>query len=536
MISVQSHQQLLNGNNLPFSCQPRAFGRTSTFKLMGFLLALSLMGCSLFKPVSTTGSTTAPAEVPREYGAKPTQNNPVPASGKTVYDPIKKAWVVIPNNPQEKIDTIRWRDGNGSTAPIASDTKRLPVPNSDRGAVPGVSGVPAIAANPNSPVNQPGQYHNLPAYNVAVLLPFMSGLASSSVANNSVSEWSLQYYGGLKMALSVLNLEGIPLNISVLDTKADTNEVFRLLRQPDVQNAHLLIGPYRRDNIKIVAEFAKRNNKPMVSPFSAVGTLTQDNPNYFQMNPSLESHCQALLNHALSEFRPDEIVVVTRNIPGEQNCLEYMRKAYAPKLAMGNPAFLEYPLSGDDKSYGTINLRPYIQNKAQTAVIVPSWADETYVFYLLRAVKAAKSSGQKVVVYGMPQWVDFEHMEFDLYEQCQVRVSQVAYIDNQSPEVLNFKKEFFARYAALPKPEAFAGYDQMIYFGRMLANFGPNLRDNLERNPGKGLHTGFVFTRMVNNAPFSNEQYAPTQRYENQFVHILEFSGFQFKPLPPIQR
>jgi hypothetical protein len=86
------------------------------------------------------------------------------------------------------------------------------------------------------------------------------------------------------------------------------------------------------------------------------------------------------------------------------------------------------------------------------------------------------------------------------------------------------------------KPEAFAGYDQMIYFGRMLANFGPNLRDNLERNPGKGLHTGFVFTRMVNNAPFSNEQYAPTQRYENQFVHILEFSGFQFKPLPPIQR
>jgi hypothetical protein len=123
-----------------------------------------------------------------------------------------------------------------------------------------------------------------------------------------------------------------------------------------------------------------------------------------------------------------------------------------------------------------------------------------------------------------------------LYEQCQVRVSQVAYVDEQSPEVVNFKKEFFNRYGTIPNTEAYAGYDQMIYFGRLLANFGPKVGDNLERNQGIGLHTGFNFSRIVNNAPFGAEQYAPTQRYENRFVHILEFAGYQFKPLPAIPR
>ena len=533
MISVPSHQLPSSGSNLRFWSHPRAFGRTSIFTYMNLLFALLLSGCSFFKPASSTGTTT-PDKVPAEYGTTPRQNNPAQTGTVSVYDPVKREWVVVQTKPQEKIDTIRWKEGSGAV-PITADAPRLPVPT-DRGSVPVIPGVSNNNPNPVSPVNQPGQYRNTNPYNIAVLLPFMSGQVSGSVEGNSVAEWAIQYYGGLKMALSALDLEGIRLNVSVLDTKADTNEMYRLLRHPDVQNAQLLMGPYRRDNIKIVAEYAKRSNKPMVSPFSAVGTLTQDNPNYIQMNPSLESHCQALLNHALSEFRPDEIVVVTRNVVGEQNCLEFLRKAYAPKRAMGNPAIQEYFLQGDEKSYGTINLRPYIQNKTQAAIIVPSWADETYIFYLLRAVKSAKANGQKVVVYGMPQWVDFEHMEFDLYEQCQVRVSQVAFIDDQSPEILNFKKEFFARYAALPNPEAFAGYDQMIYFGRLLANFGPNVKDNLERNQGKGLHTGFTFTRVVNNVPFGSEQFAPTQRYENRFVHILEFAGYQFRPLPAVQR
>jgi ABC-type branched-subunit amino acid transport system substrate-binding protein len=457
----------------------------------------------------------------------------VPSGNVAVYDPLK-GWINVQTRPQERLDTIRWREATAVPAPITADASRLPAPLTDRGVVPVIPGVPSTNADLASPVNRPGQFNNLSTYHVAILLPFMSGGLNTSVANNSVSEWALQYYGGIKMALSSLEQEGVRLNVNVLDTKSDTNEVYRLLRQPEIQNAHLLMGPYRRDNIRIVAEYAKRSNKPMVSPYSAVGNLTQNNPNYIQLNPSLESHCRALLNHALSEFRPEEIVIVTRNVVGEQSCLEFLRKAYEPKRAMGNPAIPEYFLPTE--AYSGLNLRPYLQNKAQAAIIVPSWADETYIFHLLRSVRAAKANGQKVVVYGMPQWTEFEHMEFELYEQCQVRISQVAYIDDQSPEVLAFKKEFYARYATLPKPEAYAGYDQMIYFGRLLANFGPKVSDNLERNQGKGLHTSFQFSRVVNNAPFGAEQYAPTQRYENRFVHILEFAGYQFKPLPAVQR
>jgi ABC-type branched-subunit amino acid transport system substrate-binding protein len=33
-----------------------------------------------------------------------------------------------------------------------------------------------------------------------------------------------------------------------------------------LKNADLIIGPYRRDNIRMAAEFAKRNEITMISP------------------------------------------------------------------------------------------------------------------------------------------------------------------------------------------------------------------------------------------------------------------------------
>ena len=72
------------------------------------------------------------------------------------------------------------------------------------------------------------------------------------------------------MALDELGDEGVRLNVNVYDSKASENTVRDLLRtDPDLPNSHLIVGPYRRQNVQKVADYAKKENITFISPYSA---------------------------------------------------------------------------------------------------------------------------------------------------------------------------------------------------------------------------------------------------------------------------
>ena len=74
------------------------------------------------------------------------------------------------------------------------------------------------------------------------------------------------------MALDELGDQGVRLNVNVYDSKASENTVRDLLRtDPDLPNSHLIIGPYRRQNVQKVADYAKKENITFISPYSASG-------------------------------------------------------------------------------------------------------------------------------------------------------------------------------------------------------------------------------------------------------------------------
>ncbi len=525
-------------------CTPLGLPRGIAFSLMSLLL-MSLMACGMLQTVSTSKPSEPSTNRPSEYNTPSASNT----GSQTVYDPVKREWITVQTRPNERLDTVRWKENmqpapikGGSSSSSASNNTPSTVPGTVPGSVPrppnsnpGPNVTPGPSSNPSNnsrpTYTPPIRFNNQPEYELAVLLPFLAGTyLSPESSDNVVAEWAMQYYSGMKLALEQLGQEGMRLKVTVMDTKADTNEVYRLLRRPELNRAQLLIGPYKRDNIRILAEYAKRSNKPMISPYSAVGSLTRDNPNYIQFNPSLESHCRALLKDALTEFRPEDVIFVARNIPAEQTCLEFLRKANRER---GFNSIREIQVPAEDKNFTSVNLRSYLQGKSQVALIIPSWADETFIFYFLRAVRNAKVSGQQVVVYGMPQWMEYEQMELELYEQCKVRISQVSFLDDQSPELLSFRRAFYQAYGTIPAPEAVAGYDHTLYYGRLLGSYGLGFVNRLESSPGLGLHTRFEFS-PITSAPSvvpGSEQYGNVQRFENRYVHILEFANSQFRPL-----
>ena len=485
MISVQSLRQLLSGNKLLW---------------LACLLVL-FQSCKILSPATTNGQTNGKSDNK--------EDNLPPIEGTRVYDPVKQQWVTIEKAPVEKMDTLTFADAPSSQIPPIT-----------------MDGVDAYVGI--------GDGSSGESFKVSVMLPFMANRIDPDATeiSNRVSNWSLQFYAAIKMALADLEDENIGLEVSVFDTEANPSKVENLLySETALANANVILGPYRRENIRQVAEFAKEQGKVVISPYSASTNLTKDNPNFIQVSPSLSTHCESLIKHATNEFEPEEIVVVARDIPIEKMCLATIQREHFDILGTEFADSLNYLLaSSDAQEFFDTEIDEYFETEDKLAFIVPSWADERFVYGLLRKIDLARKEFQRIVVYGMPQWMDFQAIDYEYYEKLNVRVSSNSYVDRNDEAVKSFQRDFYDQYGIIPSDEAFLGYDIMKYLGMMLAKHGTEFVNQLDiETVMPFLHTKFDFQKVMapNSSAVGLEQ---VDRYENKYVNILEFNNFAFQP------
>lgn len=474
---------------------------------MALVLLTSLSACELFKPLQSGGQTGD--------GTKKEDLDPI--RGRRVYDPNTGTYVLVRNAPSGSMDTVRWKEIPSTVEP--------PIYSTSAPVAPGPS------VNPVRPIGVgEGNSQLLSSYNVAVVLPFLTdrftGDKSSIPAN---SEWALQFYNGMRMAFDDLSAQNIPLNVSVIDSKANERHVSDLARtNSDINAAHLIIGPYVRTNVAVMAEKAKSNGSVLVSPNSAASNISANNPNFIQIKPTLESHCQAIMRHVLKDTKHDQIVLVSLNTPTETARFEYLQREYDRVAGAQNKQTLRrITVDSARLDMSGISLNSYLNNNGKTVFIVPSWSQEVFVFNFLRKLDVTRTQNQEVAVYGMPQWMDYEIIDFDFYERLNVHVSSSAYIDDLNADVRAFKRKYFDSYGDLPREEAFVGYDLTRYFGKMLNTYGTRFQYKLPANPEQVLHTRFDFQSIILPATTGTE-FRPVERWENKHVNILRFKDYRF--------
>lgn len=490
MISAPSRRRRSNGNR--------------RLLWVGLCLALLASACELFKPVQSTTS-----------GSRNEDDDMLePIQGRRVFDPLTGTWVEVSTMPTEPMDTVKWREIPETMSPPITSTGSF-----STGAQP-------------VPGSRPNQYGSefYTTYNVALLLPFLTDRFNPQTQEiDPNSSWALNFYGGMKMALDELASEGVSLKLDVLDTKVSPAQLTQLLRssQP-LQQAHLILGPYRRDNIREVAAFAKSRNITFVSPYSAADNLAPGNPNYVQVSPTLETHCEALFEHAYRHFRPDQLVLASTSDPAEKERLRLFQDAYFKKTGSRNANKLqELVVSSQTNDFSDLDVQPFIQLRDTTVFLVPSW-NESFVYAFLRKLDVSRQEFQEVIVYGMPQWMFFDHVDPEYYEKFRIHISSNFYLDPLAPSVQFFKRRYFDRYGTIAPLEAYLGYDITLYFGRMLKKHGTKFQYLLEQDPAQMLHTRFEFERVVNPTTTGAEQ-LPIERFENKYVNILQYLDYQFQ-------
>nr|WP_321222966.1 LysM peptidoglycan-binding domain-containing protein [uncultured Psychroserpens sp.] len=157
---------------------------------------------------------------------------------------------------------------------------------------------------------------NLSAKKIALMLPYRTNRidvdsvqeAKKAIRKDAMLSISLDFHAGALMAIDSAKRLGISTHLKVFDTRNQSTQISNILNQNDFSNYDAVIGPLMPKNLDRVASDLKRDNIPVISPFSMPVNLYD---NVFQSVPSSELLEDTIINFVKSDSLPRHTIIIS---------------------------------------------------------------------------------------------------------------------------------------------------------------------------------------------------------------------------------
>lgn len=313
-------------------------------------------------------------------------------------------------------------------------------------------------------------------YEVAALLPFLTDDLNPEPGLHE-RYFALDLYEGMKIAQKeLLDSFNIKVNLHAFDTKRDSLKTLTLLRAPEMKNLDLIVGPLYPGPSKVAFDFAYENGINMVNPLSVNPEVIDNNPYSFLFKPSLITQGRKAAEFASKNFNTKAAIIIYG--PKERDSI----MAFSYKQAIEKAGFQvkrmalipageesrikKILLPGEEGDAMKVGGRLHKDNVGH--VFVAS-EDELIVANTLTAIM---SRADNLPLIGHEGWLRKNFVSFEQLERMGVYFVAPEYIDYSSPAFSNFRKNYIKEVNALPSRFAYVGYDLMMFFGKMMNQYG----------------------------------------------------------------
>lgn len=404
-----------------------------------------------------------------------------------------------------KVDTVHWKDTDGTKYPPITDKVE------------------------EKQVKKEGDgFHNI--YNVSCFIPLQASQLNTEIASetdlNNLNY--IQYYAGMKLAANELSKEGVHINLNVYDSDFDTEKVKEIVENQMPMNTHMILAPFKKDALSYLAEIGKRAKVPVISPWLTSKSVTENNPYYLQLRPFLTEYYRKITDHALNQYSPEQIFLLSRNNSKEIRRFKVFQQRASELLLKDNPlktfTLDESQLTGEDPVFETQ------LNVSDTVVfIVPNYSnrDMQFVYNVIRRLHVERA-GKNIVIYTMPLVKDMDQISFDYWNDLQIRICLFRFIDEANQKVREFASSYYKEYHDFPSMDAYEGYDNMLYIGRQLYINGVYFYQNEEKN--EDIKDSFLTTEYKLEPIYSSssDELSDIQYYENRHLMIVQYKNDGF--------
>ena len=437
------------------------------------------------------------------------------AKGQTVYK-ISKTYGI----PAEELIRLNpaISEGLKTNQELMIPTGKAPAKGTgkkEKEKVPPVAPVPAEAAvvpADSVPARPCGSDRSAlkPVYDVALIMHFFLKDIDTLDLNNLPEDPAaayrpfqfIQFYEGFLMAVDSLKQKGLSVRIHVYDVSTDTAKTRKFLQDPELKKMDLMIGLMYHRNFQILAEFAKANRIPLVSPVSERDSQVAGNPMVIKVRPSAKTLVPKVASMIVEQY-PGANVVIVRNAQSKfrESADQLQRLCSAGGLSAD---------VADAKS-----MTDFLRQDTLNIVAIFS-ENKSTILDLLTQLNGIKNQ-YRLAVYGLPAWDRIDGLEVDYLVNLKTHMVSPYFIDYDAPRVQAFVAGFQESIRTDPDPLAFIGFDVADFFLSALMKYGTSFPGCMNEMDLPLLETRYNFEK-TDNGGYENRHWA-IYYYENFRVY-----------------
>ena len=335
----------------------------------------------------------------------------------------------------------------------------------------------------------------------AVMLPFMT----DGSGNRDEQIRMVEYYEGFLMAVDSLKEKGVSIDIYTYDTYNNTSSVKSILAKDEMKNMNIIFGPAYPEQVKPVADFAKKNNIRLVIPFTSKGNEVFNNPSIYQINTPQSYLYSEVYEHFTRKFTNANVIFLDAE-DGDKDKADFI-KGLKEELKGKHIPFTE--LKGEAITPESLK---GAMNATLDNVFIPTSGTTIALIKLLPQliVTLRDNPDYRMQLFGYPEWQTYTNDHLASFYELDTYFYSSFYTNNLFPEAIRFSSAYRKWYSkdmsnTFPK-YGMLGFDTGYFFLKGLSQYGSNLEDKLNKVTVTPIQTGFKFERVNNWGGFINRK------------------------------
>ena len=335
----------------------------------------------------------------------------------------------------------------------------------------------------------------------AVMLPFMT----DGSGNRDEQIRMVEYYEGFLMAVDSLKEKGVSIDIYTYDTYNNTSSEKSILAKDEMKNMNIIFGPAYPEQVKPVADFAKKNNIRLVIPFTSKGNEVFNNPSIYQLNTPQSYLYSEVYEHFTRKFTNANVIFLDAE-DGDKDKADFI-KGLKEELKGKHIPFTE--LKGEAITPESLK---GAMNATLDNVFIPTSGTNIALIKLLPQliVTLRDNPDYRMQLFGYPEWQTYTNDHLASFYELDTYFYSSFYTNNLVPEAIRFSSAYRKWYSkdmsnTFPK-YGMLGFDTGYFFLKGLSQYGSNLEDKLNKVTVTPIQTGFKFERVNNWGGFINRK------------------------------
>jgi len=368
-------------------------------------------------------------------------------------------------------------------------------------------------------------------YKVGVLIPLYSA-SGESVSQNENLRRMLHFVLGMELAAARKGKGTPEVIFEIIDVEHYSNRIQSLVNKDSLGKYDIIIGPYKTSDLQAVSRFSDRYKIPLISPWNASSTITDNNPKYVQIKPGLKMHAEKISDHIAKTYPQADVCLIAKSgHTREIESMDFFYNSPAFKSRSYNLRNLQKSIIVEDDQGFDEEIRSLLRGDSRKIFILPYYTNWDFVSKFLNRLNRLKREDQNVMVYGLPQLVESGKIDFKYFDELNIHISYFNYTDPSDPEVARFNRQFVESYGDRPLEDAYLGYDLATWISYSLKQYGPDfIQKSAYADYRQGLFNNIELMPVYGgNAPkddFSNFIYS-----ENKSLKIVKYSNSKFQPV-----